>query len=405
MSLQLDAKTPVWGVLMCKQSNTSTGFAGTISKMSVFKTVNPGHNDGKESGDILATLTSENPSVLRMSDELKVEGHLEASEATLRVEMFSEEDCLAQFTCQVRTVDSDGRELVHTNSLQQDGKKLGSRPVSGAVKLGETLQVPLLLQQLDTKLAMLGNSLEGKLSALENRFEDKILSLHDDVQSLKSELESKIETRVVDKLYKLGNKLSTSQASPKMLPSSLPADLSELITLEQENLNRLGNLSEKVNDILTNSQTFYQHIGSDIKRLDMTAQSKSAETLSSVRDIFSGVNATILSTLQSNLEEFFSPTECKKGMASLKTPSHFPYPVVRPSGTVGLTSPYLCDTLTAGGGWIVIQRRTSGDVDFYRDWNSYMTGFGSLSADFWLGNENIYLLSSSGKYELRIEMR
>ncbi|KAK3762654.1 hypothetical protein RRG08_042075 [Elysia crispata] len=65
----------------------------------------------------------------------------------------------------------------------------------------------------------------------------------------------------------------------------------------------------------------------------------------------------------------------------------------------------LCETQTDGGGWIVIQRRAAGDVDFYRDWTAYREGFGSLTGDFWLGNEAIHILTDMHPYELRIDFR
>ncbi|XP_038230536.1 ficolin-2-like [Dermochelys coriacea] len=65
----------------------------------------------------------------------------------------------------------------------------------------------------------------------------------------------------------------------------------------------------------------------------------------------------------------------------------------------------LCDMDTDGGGWIVFQRRVDGSVDFYRDWNSYKRGFGSRLSEFWLGNENIHLLSFLVPNELRIDLR
>ncbi|XP_075762090.1 ficolin-2-like isoform X2 [Pelodiscus sinensis] len=64
----------------------------------------------------------------------------------------------------------------------------------------------------------------------------------------------------------------------------------------------------------------------------------------------------------------------------------------------------LCDMDTDGGGWIVFQRRADGSVDFFRDWNSYKKGFGSRLSEFWLGNDNIHLLTSFGTNELRIDL-
>ncbi|XP_075116312.1 ficolin-1-like [Leptodactylus fuscus] len=65
----------------------------------------------------------------------------------------------------------------------------------------------------------------------------------------------------------------------------------------------------------------------------------------------------------------------------------------------------MCDQHTDGGGWIVFQRRCDGSVDFLRDWNSYKKGFGSRLNEFWLGNENLHMLTSSGTWEMRIDLQ
>lgn len=36
-------------------------------------------------------------------------------------------------------------------------------------------------------------------------------------------------------------------------------------------------------------------------------------------------------------------------------------------------------------GWIVIQKRQDGTVDFDKDWNQYSFGFGKVNSEFWLG--------------------
>eukprot|EP00066_Takifugu_rubripes_P018302 XP_011607568.1 PREDICTED: angiopoietin-1 isoform X2 [Takifugu rubripes] len=68
------------------------------------------------------------------------------------------------------------------------------------------------------------------------------------------------------------------------------------------------------------------------------------------------------------------------------------------------TKKVYCNMESAGGGWTVIQRREDGSVDFQRTWKEYKTGFGSLTAEHWLGNEYVYQLTSQRQYALRVEL-
>ncbi|CAC5397241.1 Fibrinogen-like protein A,Ryncolin-2,Tenascin-X,Angiopoietin-related protein 6,Angiopoietin-related protein 2,Ryncolin-1,Ryncolin-3,Fibrinogen C domain-containing protein 1 [Mytilus coruscus] len=56
------------------------------------------------------------------------------------------------------------------------------------------------------------------------------------------------------------------------------------------------------------------------------------------------------------------------------------------------------------GTWTVIQKRFSGETEFYRNWTDYENGFGDLDGEFWLGNRQIALLTSIGAHELRITL-
>eukprot|EP00079_Xenopus_tropicalis_P013214 XP_002941291.2 PREDICTED: angiopoietin-related protein 7-like [Xenopus tropicalis] len=70
----------------------------------------------------------------------------------------------------------------------------------------------------------------------------------------------------------------------------------------------------------------------------------------------------------------------------------------------GIPTDVLCDMETDGGGWTIIQSRQDGSVGFNRTWAEYKEGFGHLNGEFWLGNENIYRITSRGDYSLRIDM-
>ncbi|XP_015437143.1 PREDICTED: angiopoietin-4 [Dufourea novaeangliae] len=66
-----------------------------------------------------------------------------------------------------------------------------------------------------------------------------------------------------------------------------------------------------------------------------------------------------------------------------------------------------CEQDIADGGWTVIQRRDDfGEPreNFNRDWADYKNGFGDPAREFWLGNENIYMLTNNEDYTLRVEL-
>ncbi|XP_066019720.1 microfibril-associated glycoprotein 4-like [Pocillopora verrucosa] len=63
-----------------------------------------------------------------------------------------------------------------------------------------------------------------------------------------------------------------------------------------------------------------------------------------------------------------------------------------------------CDQTTAGGSWIVFQKRLNGSVDFYRSWNDYKHGFGDLKSEFWLGLDKIHRLTSDNNGMLRVDL-
>ncbi|XP_052706750.1 techylectin-5B-like [Crassostrea angulata] len=64
-----------------------------------------------------------------------------------------------------------------------------------------------------------------------------------------------------------------------------------------------------------------------------------------------------------------------------------------------------CDMTTDGGGWTVIQRRMDGSVEFYRSWQTYKAGFGKAQGEYWLGNDDIHLLTTRAKQELRVDLQ
>ncbi|KAK7929475.1 hypothetical protein WMY93_005870 [Mugilogobius chulae] len=56
------------------------------------------------------------------------------------------------------------------------------------------------------------------------------------------------------------------------------------------------------------------------------------------------------------------------------------------------------------GGAQVIQRRMDGSVNFYRDWDQYVQGFGDANGEYWFGLEFMHKITARGKHELLVEM-
>ncbi|XP_034656724.1 angiopoietin-related protein 7-like [Drosophila subobscura] len=54
--------------------------------------------------------------------------------------------------------------------------------------------------------------------------------------------------------------------------------------------------------------------------------------------------------------------------------------------------------------WIVILKRSGGQLDFHRNWTSYRNGFGDLADDHFLGLEKLHRLTRSLPYELLVKL-
>ncbi|GFO19702.1 tenascin-r [Plakobranchus ocellatus] len=446
-------KRQACGILACKESIPHHS-ENSITGLSFFKKQSgPIASDKPGRGNLMASLTLNQPLIAQESDGVKINGRLETGRASLRLELFTKEDCSAEYTCEVRMLDSQEKESINTYHLLQHHDLSVSQGDETIATSAGSLHVLLLLQQLDTKLAMMGSSLDSKIGSVENRLEDKIASLYDDI-------ESKIEKRIIDKLSKMENTLSTvddavsanskglddlernlatfqEKVKPDQLAaltnalataeniddrlnstsieiSSLYRLLTELLAWQQtgqcecknltlavqqvlnSNEGLASNMNDKVLPMCKGLQRDFQQLGSDIKNISTAIHY-------SINNAFSKTNVTTCDSL-SSISEKFTPNYCRRGMSSVQSHAVID-PSIFPNAKTSFSFPYLCDTITDGGGWIVIQRRTTGNVDFYRDWTTYKKGFGSLDDDFWLGNENIHTITRSGTYELRVDLK
>lgn len=79
---------------------------------------------------------------------------------------------------------------------------------------------------------------------------------------------------------------------------------------------------------------------------------------------------------------------------------------VKPAGSEEVVEVY-CDQATGLGGWVLIQQREDGSVNFNRTWDEYRAGFGNIDkqgrGEVWIGNKILHLLTQNESV-LRVEL-
>ena len=145
----------------------------------------------------------------------------------------------------------------------------------------------------------------------------------------------------------------------------------------------VAKISKSTSNTKDTLRLHFTSVANDFQQLVSSVNHSTHESLASFRQL-------MLQTTTATVESLFSPKTCTRWMATDLSSTPYPYPLIQPSSESIVDVIHSCDLVIDHGGWIVIQRRTSGDVDFYRGWKEHKNGFGDLSGDFWFGNDRIH---------------
>ncbi|XP_012943703.1 fibrinogen C domain-containing protein 1 [Aplysia californica] len=188
-------------------------------------------------------------------------------------------------------------------------------------------------------------------------------------------------------------------------------DLTNLNTKLTQIMDTVKTLLNNQNRIMTSDEArdeIISPLGGGIEQIHSTLDglSQKLETCSSQT-----ANVQSLLTSQASTQDGSSGSSERRdcpgqgfSVRRIKDCSFAPGKTAREIQTLTTGVQVVCDSSIDGGGWMLIQRRIDGTVNFYRNWDDYKRGFGHLTGEFWLGNEILSRLTSKKRWELRVDM-
>ncbi|XP_017478806.1 PREDICTED: ficolin-2-like isoform X2 [Rhagoletis zephyria] len=98
------------------------------------------------------------------------------------------------------------------------------------------------------------------------------------------------------------------------------------------------------------------------------------------------------------------PASCAEAFEKYDSPESGIFTLYLPDFDLPPFEVYCLADPNGGPAWTVVQRRTDGTEDFYRNWDDYVAGFGDKENEFFIGLEKLYALTNDQPNELWIKL-
>ncbi|XP_048355373.1 angiopoietin-2-like isoform X3 [Sphaerodactylus townsendi] len=255
----------------------------------------------------------------------------------------------------------------HTVTILEIGTSLLNQTAEQTRKLTD-VEMQVLNQTSRLEIQVLENSLST------NKLEKQIL------------LQMQAISRLQERNSFLEKRIRAIEGKREEKLQGLQSEKLEMQQLLSKQMDFIGDLEQRLGMALLNNTALQKQ------------QTSLVETVKSLTGLGSQCNQ--LSHVPREEQKFFKDCAAayKSGFISSGV-----YTLQIPNTTI--TAKAFCDMETSGGGWMVIQRRKDGSVDFQRNWKEYKMGFGSPHGEYWLGNEFVHLLTTQGSYSLHVRLQ
>ena len=232
-------------------------------------------------------------------------------------------------------------------------------------------------EQLETNANSL-NTLTGDVKTLKSQLTEALITLTDHVQMMKTGFEAKHNDLKV-----ITEKQNVNADTLDSLTEEVAVMKSEFISMKSELKTYIDEFKTIVEELKANADNSDDRFSDKFKTISETVNANS-EKLDHLTNYVE--RALYSSCLGYRKAGYTRSGEYRIKMTYNKT----------------VLTVY-CDQETDGGGWLVFQRRQDGSEDFYRNWEDYKKGFGQITGEFWLGNDNLHLLTKDDQ-ELRVDL-